>query len=71
MEREVQEGGDICIHKADSLVVQQKLTQHCNATIPPIKKKKNLYFRGCPIPGLPESLNQIRPVLSYVTKKYF
>lgn len=27
------EGGDICIHIADSLVVQQKLIQHCVNTI--------------------------------------
>ena len=30
---EVQEGGDICICIADSLIVQQKLTQHCKAII--------------------------------------
>ena len=30
---EVYEGGDICIHTADSLVVQQKLTQHYKAIL--------------------------------------
>ena len=32
-EREALEGGDICIHTADSLCVQQKLTQHCKTII--------------------------------------
>ena len=31
--REAQQGGDICVLIADSQVVQQKLTQHCKATI--------------------------------------
>ena len=31
-EREVQKGGNICIHTADS-VVQQRLAQHCKANI--------------------------------------
>ena len=31
--REVQERGNICMHIADSLRVQQKLTQHCKAII--------------------------------------
>ena len=35
--REVQEGGDICIHIAGSHVVQQKLTQHCKAVILQLK----------------------------------
>ena len=30
---EIQEGGDICIHTADSFIVEQKLTQHCKATV--------------------------------------
>ena len=30
---EAQEGGDIGIHIADTLGVQQKLTQHCKAII--------------------------------------
>ena len=37
-EREVQEGGDIDIHIADSLHCTEKLTQHCKSTIPPILK---------------------------------
>ena len=32
--REVQEGRDIDIHIADSLHVQQKLTQHCKEYTP-------------------------------------
>ena len=38
--REIQEGGVVCTHKADSLTVRQKPTQHCQATIPPQKEKK-------------------------------
>ena len=30
--RETPEGGDICMHVADSLCCMQKLTQHCNYT---------------------------------------
>ena len=30
--RETPEGGDICMHVADSLCCIQKLTQHCNYT---------------------------------------
>ena len=36
----VQERGDVCIHIADS---QQKLTQHCKATIPQLKKKASIW----------------------------
>ena len=35
--REVQEGKDICMLIAESLVVQQKLTQHCKAIILQLK----------------------------------
>ena len=39
--REVQEGGDICIHRTDSLHGTAKTNTHCKATIPtPSKKKK-------------------------------
>ena len=34
--REVQEGGDICIHMAD-FTVHQKLTQHCKTIILQLK----------------------------------
>ena len=34
----VEEGGDTCTHAADSLFVQQKLTQHCKANTFPFKK---------------------------------
>ena len=44
--REVPEGGDICLHMADSLV-QQKLTQHCKATILQSKKKKKEKRERC------------------------
>ena len=38
--KEVQEGGDICIHIADSPhCTAEKKTQRCKATIPPIKRK--------------------------------
>ena len=42
---EVQEGGYICIRMADSLHLQQKLTQHCKATIFPPEKLDTLNFR--------------------------
>ena len=39
--REVQEGGEVCIHTADSpCFVQQKLTQHCKVIILQFKKKR-------------------------------
>ena len=31
--QEAQQGGDVCVLTADSLVVQQKPIQHCNAII--------------------------------------
>ena len=31
--REVQKGGDICMHIADSLCYKAELTQHCKAII--------------------------------------
>lgn len=31
--KEVRQGGDISVHIADSLCIQQKLTQHCKAII--------------------------------------
>ena len=39
-EREVQEGGDICILMAVSHIVQQKPTQHCKAIILHVKKRE-------------------------------
>lgn len=38
--RGVQEGGGLWEHTADSLVLQQKITQHCKVTISQFKKKK-------------------------------
>ena len=38
--REIQKGGVVCAHIADSLTVQQKPTEHCKTTIPLQKKKK-------------------------------
>ena len=38
--REVQEGGDVGIHTADSLRCTAETTQHCKETIPQVKKKK-------------------------------
>ena len=38
--REPHDGGDIGIHIADSLVVQQKQTQHCKAIIIQYRYKK-------------------------------
>ena len=35
---ETQKGGDVCIHTADSFMVQQKLTQHCKAITLQLKK---------------------------------
>ena len=40
--KEVQKGGDTCIHIADHFIVQQKLTQHCEAIILQLKKKKKI-----------------------------
>ena len=37
--KEAPEGGDICIHIADSCI-QHKLAQHCKAIILQFKKKK-------------------------------
>ena len=43
---EVQEGGDICLHRADSICSKQKPTKYCKATIPQFflkaKKMRNL-----------------------------
>ena len=36
--REVQEGGDICIHELIHFIVLQKLTQHCKAIMCILKK---------------------------------
>ena len=36
---EAQEKWDLCIHIADSRVVQEKLTQHCKAIILQLKNK--------------------------------
>ena len=36
--REVQEGGDICIHELIHFIVQKKLTQHCKAIMYIFKK---------------------------------
>ena len=51
--REVQEGGDIDIHRADSLVVQQKLTQHCKAILLQLKKKSRGFPGGAVVENLP------------------
>ena len=44
---ETPEGKDICTHITDSLHCTQKVTQHCKATIPQLKKERcivnNLY----------------------------
>jgi len=44
-EREVQEGGDICIPMVDHVDVWQKSTQYCNANN--LQLKTNNYFK-CP-----------------------
>lgn len=40
--KEVQEGGDTCVHIADHFIVEQRLTQHCKTVIPRFKKKKKI-----------------------------
>ena len=42
--RKVQEGGDICIHRAGPgcIVSMQKLSQHCKAIIFQLKKRSHL-----------------------------
>ena len=52
--REVQEGGDICTHIADSFLVQQKLTQHCKAIILQKQNKTKKLDLGWSRETLPE-----------------
>ena len=39
--KEVQAGGDTCVHIADHFIVEQRLTQHCKTVILRFKKKKD------------------------------
>ena len=48
--REAQERGDTCLLRADSLIIQQKLTQHCKTTVFKLKKKATSELANLPSP---------------------